>query len=61
MKPSLSEATIMVRVGGQVEHTAAVGNGPVNALDNAIRKALKSFIRVERSEIARLQGKDSLH
>jgi 2-isopropylmalate synthase len=41
--PTLSEATIMVRVGDQVEHTAAVGNGPVNALDNAIRKALEKF------------------
>ncbi len=39
----VSEATIMVRVGDQVEHTAAVGNGPVNALDNAIRKALEKF------------------
>jgi 2-isopropylmalate synthase len=39
----LSEATIMVRVGDSVEHTAAVGNGPVNALDNAIRKALEKF------------------
>ncbi len=41
--PPLSEATIMVRVGNQIEHTAAVGNGPVNALDNAIRKALEKF------------------
>ncbi len=41
--PPLSEATIMVRVGDRVEHTAAVGNGPVNALDNAIRKALEKF------------------
>jgi 2-isopropylmalate synthase len=39
----LSEATIMVRVGDRVEHTAAVGHGPVNALDNAIRKALEKF------------------
>jgi 2-isopropylmalate synthase len=39
----LAEATIMVRVGGKVEHTAAEGNGPVNALDNAIRKALEKF------------------
>jgi 2-isopropylmalate synthase len=38
-----SEATIMVRVGGQVEHTAATGNGPVNALDNALRKAIEKF------------------
>jgi 2-isopropylmalate synthase len=41
--PPLSEATLMVRVGDRVEHTAAVGNGPVNALDNAIRKALEKF------------------
>ena len=39
----ISEATIMVRVGDRVEHTAAVGNGPVNALDNALRKALDKF------------------
>jgi 2-isopropylmalate synthase len=39
----ISEATIMVRVGNHVEHTAAVGNGPVNALDNALRKALEGF------------------
>jgi 2-isopropylmalate synthase len=39
----LSEATIMVKVGGKTEHTAATGNGPVNALDNALRKALDKF------------------
>ncbi len=39
----MAEATIMVKVGGKVEHTAAEGNGPVNALDNAIRKALEKF------------------
>lgn len=39
----LSEATIMVKVGGKTEHTAATGNGPVNALDNALRKALYEF------------------
>lgn len=39
----LSEATIMVRVGGHIEHTAAIGNGPVNAIDNALRKALEKF------------------
>ncbi|MBI3013821.1 MAG: citramalate synthase [Candidatus Tectomicrobia bacterium] len=37
------EATIMLRVDGVTEHTAAVGNGPVNALDNAVRKALETF------------------
>jgi len=41
--PPISEATIMVKVGDRVEHTAALGNGPVNALDNAIRKALENF------------------
>ena len=39
----LSEATIMLKVGGHIEHTAATGNGPVNALDNALRKALEKF------------------
>jgi len=39
----VSEATVMVRVGGKMEHTAAEGNGPVNALDNALRKALEKF------------------
>lgn len=34
------EATIMMTVGGRLEHTAGTGNGPVNALDNALRKAL---------------------
>jgi 2-isopropylmalate synthase len=36
----VSEATIKVRVGEVVEHTAAEGDGPVNALDLALRKAL---------------------
>lgn len=35
-----AEATIKVRVGDEVYHTAAGGNGPVNALDAALRKAL---------------------
>jgi 2-isopropylmalate synthase len=39
----LSEATVMVKVGTAVEHTAAVGAGPVNALDHALRKALEKF------------------
>lgn len=39
----LSEATIQVKVGGKIEHTAAEGRGPVNALDHALRKALESF------------------
>jgi len=38
-----SEATIRVLVEGREEHTAAFGNGPVNALDQALRKALLRF------------------
>ncbi len=40
---SMSEATVMVKVGDAVEHAAAVGSGPVNALDHALRKALEKF------------------
>ena len=36
----VAEATVKVRVGNKVFHTAAEGNGPVNALDAALRKAL---------------------
>lgn len=42
----LTEAMIKLRVGDQVVHTAAEGNGPVNALDNALRKALEEFFPV---------------
>ena len=36
-----TEATVKVRVGGQVMHTVSEGDGPVNALDGALRKALQ--------------------
>jgi len=36
----LAEANVKVRIGDQIIHTAAEGNGPVNALDTALRKAL---------------------
>jgi 2-isopropylmalate synthase len=39
----VSEATIKLSVKGIPEHTAAEGNGPVSALDNALRKALDEF------------------
>ena len=39
----LAEATVKVQVDGEVLHTAADGNGPVNALDAALRKALRAF------------------
>ncbi len=38
-----TEATIKVQVDGVQEHTAAEGDGPVHALDNALRKALERF------------------
>ncbi|HEY3523771.1 MAG TPA: citramalate synthase [Candidatus Limnocylindrales bacterium] len=38
-----AEATVKVAVDGEVLHTAADGNGPVNALDAALRKALGAF------------------
>jgi 2-isopropylmalate synthase len=39
----LSEATIKVRVDNRIVHTAAEGDGPVDALDQALRKALLQF------------------
>jgi 2-isopropylmalate synthase len=41
--PCLSQATIKISVNGEEELTAAEGNGPVNALDHALRKALTKF------------------
>jgi 2-isopropylmalate synthase len=38
-----AEATVKVEVEGEELHTAADGNGPVNALDTAMRKALRAF------------------
>lgn len=38
-----SSALIKIEVDGQEEITAAEGDGPVNALDNAVRKALERF------------------
>jgi len=39
----LTEATVMLKVGGKTKHTASTGRGPINALDNAIREALCNF------------------
>jgi len=38
-----SEAMVKLKVNNKLEHTASLGDGPVNALDNALRKALKDF------------------
>jgi 2-isopropylmalate synthase len=37
----VSEAVIKLNIKGETVHTAAEGNGPVNALDNALRKAVE--------------------
>ena len=37
---SRAQATVKLRVGDELMHTAAEGDGPVNALDCAVRKAL---------------------
>jgi 2-isopropylmalate synthase len=42
-KESICEATVRVRVGDEIAHTVAEGDGPVNALDAALRRALVSF------------------
>jgi 2-isopropylmalate synthase len=42
-EPSRAQALIKVVVGDETEITAAEGNGPINALDNALRKALVTF------------------
>lgn len=48
-KESICEATVRVRVGEQLHHEVAEGDGPVNALDQALRKALvKSFPQLKR-------------
>jgi 2-isopropylmalate synthase len=41
-----SEAVLKIKVDDEIEHTAADGNGPVNALDGAMRKALTRFFPI---------------
>lgn len=41
--PVVSEAFVKLKVGNENLYTAAEGNGPVNALDNALRKALQTY------------------
>lgn len=42
-RPFLSEAIVKINIDGDSVYTAAEGNGPVNALDNALRKALLQY------------------
>lgn len=53
-EPSRSQALIKVIVGKDTEITAAEGNGPINALDNALRKSLVKFY----PELARMHLTD---
>ncbi|HYD32553.1 MAG TPA: citramalate synthase [Azospirillaceae bacterium] len=47
-----SEATVRIRVGNEIIHTVSEGNGPVNALDRALRKALEpSFAPLSRMQL----------
>jgi 2-isopropylmalate synthase len=49
----VTEATVKLKVGGKTVHTASEGDGPVNALDGALRKALlPSFPRLEEMHLA---------
>ncbi len=41
---AVSEATVKLRVNDKVEHRVAEGDGPVNALDGALRQALKNHL-----------------
>lgn len=59
-----SEATIKVQENEVFEHTAAEGDGPVNALDNALRKALVKLypslgsVKLEDFKVRVLDGRD---
>jgi len=53
-EPCVSEATVKLRVKGRIEHTVAEGDGPVNALDRALRNALSQVY----PEIANMQLMD---
>ncbi|MBN1127549.1 MAG: citramalate synthase, partial [Chitinispirillaceae bacterium] len=60
----ISEATIKVQEDDIVEHTAAEGDGPVNALDNALRKVLIKFypglaaVKLEDFKVRVLDGRE---
>ncbi|MGA2032920.1 MAG: citramalate synthase [Thermoguttaceae bacterium] len=44
-----TEATVKIRIGSEIRHEVAEGDGPINALDAAMRKALNgSFPRLRK-------------
>jgi 2-isopropylmalate synthase len=55
---------VKVQVGDQIVHTAAEGNGPVNALDAALRKALSDVypginnVRLDDYKVRILDGEN---
>ncbi len=59
----IAEATIKIKVDDRIIHTAAEGDGPVNALDNALRKALEEvypeidLIKLSDYKVRILDGK----
>jgi len=63
-RPSLAHATIKISVNDKEEITAAEGDGPVNALDNALRRALESFfpdldrMRLVDYKVRVIEGRD---
>ena len=62
---AIVEATVKVRVGPKIMHTVAEGNGPVNALDAALRQALIgvypkiSGVRLEDYKVRILDGENN--
>jgi 2-isopropylmalate synthase len=62
---AIVEATVKVRVGPQIMHTVAEGNGPVNALDAALRQALSgvypqiSSVRLADYKVRILDGENN--
>ncbi len=60
----LADAAVKVRIGGELIHTAAEGNGPVGALDAALRKALVAafpeveHIQLEDYKVRIIDGRD---
>jgi 2-isopropylmalate synthase len=50
-KASVCEATIKVQVDGKSAHTVAEGDGPVNALDSALRRALAKYPQIKAIQL----------
>jgi 2-isopropylmalate synthase len=44
----VTEATVKLRIGDSIAHTVSEGDGPVNALDGALRKALEAHFPILR-------------